>query len=38
MKDAGIRAAALKADSVIILEKEATLAEAKKAKIQLFGF
>jgi len=38
MKDAGIRAAALKADSVIMLEKEATLAEAKKAKIQLFGF
>lgn len=38
MKTVGIRAAALKADSVIILEKEATLAEAKKAKIQLFGF
>lgn len=38
MKEAGIRAAILKADSVIILEKEVTLAEAKKAKIQLFGF
>ncbi|MBT3483544.1 MAG: UDP-2,3-diacylglucosamine diphosphatase LpxI [Opitutales bacterium] len=38
MKEAGIRAAILKADSVIILEKEVTLSEAKKAKIQLFGF
>ena len=38
MKESGIRAAAIKADSVIILEKEATLAAARKAKIQLFGF
>lgn len=38
MKEAGIKTALLKADSVIILEKAKTLAEAEASKIQLMGF
>lgn len=38
MRDAGIKAALLKADSVIILEKEKVLQAAAGAKIQLIGF
>ena len=38
MRNAGISTAVLKADSVIILEREKTLAEANRAKIQIIGF
>lgn len=38
MMQAGIRAAILKAGSVIMLEKQALLEQAKSAKIQLYGF
>lgn len=38
MAEASIRTALLKAGSVIIVEKEAVLAAATKAKIQLIGF
>ncbi|MCH2614932.1 MAG: LpxI family protein, partial [Opitutales bacterium] len=38
MKEAGITTALLKADSVIILEKARTIAEAEASKIQLIGF
>ncbi len=38
MQESGVRTAALKTDSVIVLEKEKTLAAAEKAKIQLIGF
>lgn len=38
MRDAGIQTAALKAGSVIMLDKDNVLEEAKTAKIQLFGF
>ena len=38
MKEAGITTALLKADSVIILEKARTIAEAEASKIQLMGF
>lgn len=38
MKEAGITTALLKANSVIILEKARTIAEAEASKIQLIGF
>jgi len=38
MKEAHINTALLKSDSVILLEKEKTLAAANKAKIQIIGF
>lgn len=38
MKKAGISTAVLKADSVIMLDKEKTLSAAEAAKIQLIGF
>ena len=38
MREAGIAAAALEADATLILEKEAVLAEAKAAGIQLIGY
>ncbi len=38
MEEASIRVAALEAGKVIILEKEAVLAEAKKKKIQIYGY
>lgn len=38
MREAGISAAALAAGATLILEKEAVLAEAREAKIQLIGY
>lgn len=38
MHEAGIHTAALEADKVIILDKQATLQQAKRLKIELYGY
>jgi len=38
MKEAGIKTALLKADSVIILDRKEIISQAEAAKIQIIGF